>query len=474
MIQIVIFAGLWMTLLTPSSHAAADGLENALDAMVGTLGNVTPPGGEMGQRRGVFSGGSAVIRNPITRSQPLNFSPPSLASGCGGIDLYGGSFSFINQSQFTALLRAIAANAGGYAFQLGINAMCPDCGSLMSDLQRKMQSLNEHFANSCQLAQGLVQDGLSALNNQNQSNISNLAITQGLTDVFEGWTSTTGDPMERLKKGGSQLLNDAVGGNIGWQFIQKIAKDQGYALGGDTFFEAVMSLTGSLIVSDPKSAPDGLGLTMPLTRLPPLIGLQELVEGSEQPENRLTSRVYRCHSTTENDCLHPVIEALDDQGLSGRIEALLKGKGPGEGIVGKFATGQGQFTGPELSFMARVPQPVGALIRNLAREDPGLSEHFAKNVARILALEMAFDLVESLLESVREASSLSDRPYASLYLKEIQGTLEARRSERERLAARYGTLSELIRHYESLEKSFQGRDYGGQAHLPGGSSVLKP
>ncbi len=54
--------------------------------------------------------------------------PPSFSAGCGGIDLFGGSFSFINMNQFVDLMRAVASNAAGYAFQLAINAMCPDCG----------------------------------------------------------------------------------------------------------------------------------------------------------------------------------------------------------------------------------------------------------------------------------------------------------------------------------------------------------
>ena len=141
-------------------------LDQDLDRMFLGMSNVTPPTAQMGQRRGVLSGGSVVIRNRIMKANPVTLTPPGFSGGCGGIDHYGGSFSFINQSEFTGLLRSIAANAGGYAFQLGINAMCPDCGSLMSDLQKKVQSLNEHLANSCQLAQGIVNDGVLALDAQ--------------------------------------------------------------------------------------------------------------------------------------------------------------------------------------------------------------------------------------------------------------------------------------------------------------------
>ncbi|HAZ40638.1 MAG TPA: conjugal transfer protein, partial [Methylococcaceae bacterium] len=172
-------------------------LDQDLDRMFLGMSNVTPPTAQMGQRRGVLSGGSVVIRNRIMKANPVTLTPPGFSGGCGGIDLYGGSFSFINQSEFTGLLRSIAANAGGYAFQLGINAMCPDCGSLMSDLQKKVQSLNEHLANSCQLAQGIVNDGVLALDAQQRSRLSQWSLSKGLGDAFQSFTGVTGDPIDR-------------------------------------------------------------------------------------------------------------------------------------------------------------------------------------------------------------------------------------------------------------------------------------
>ncbi|MEY2696275.1 MAG: hypothetical protein RL333_413, partial [Pseudomonadota bacterium] len=160
------------------------GLDQDLDRMFDSMSNVSHPTAQMGQRRGVLSGGSVVIRNRVMRTQPVTLTPPGFSGGCGGIDLYGGSFSYINQAEFMGLLRSIAANAGGYAFQLGINAMCPDCGSLMSDLQKKVQSLNEHLSNSCQLAQGIVNDGMSAMDAQQRNRLSQISLEEGLGDAF--------------------------------------------------------------------------------------------------------------------------------------------------------------------------------------------------------------------------------------------------------------------------------------------------
>ena len=106
-------------------------------------------------------------------------------------------------NQFVDLMRAVASNAAGYAFQLAINAMCPDCGNVMSDLQKKVQQLNQMFSNSCQLAQGLVNNAASVLPDKVQSDMkmSTISFSKGVTDVFGALTnsSSQGDPVQQVK-----------------------------------------------------------------------------------------------------------------------------------------------------------------------------------------------------------------------------------------------------------------------------------
>ena len=89
--------------------------------------------------------------------------PPSFEAGCGGIDFFAGSFSFINADQFVALMKATAANAAGYAFQVAMSAMCETCMAAIETLQKKVQELNQYFGNSCQLAQSLSEKELSGI-----------------------------------------------------------------------------------------------------------------------------------------------------------------------------------------------------------------------------------------------------------------------------------------------------------------------
>ena len=74
------------------SSASAAGLSGVLDGM---FTNVTAPDVVSNQFRGTISGGGVYVRAPISNLQVMSLDPPRLSIGCGGIDLYLGSFSFI-------------------------------------------------------------------------------------------------------------------------------------------------------------------------------------------------------------------------------------------------------------------------------------------------------------------------------------------------------------------------------------------
>jgi hypothetical protein len=104
--------------LLPAAQAddpPGTGIGNQMTAMFNTMLNYTEPTAHLGQRRGVLTGGSLNARNRIMNESLWHFVPPSFDAGCGGIDLFAGSFSFLSAEQFQNLLRAIAANAAGYA-----------------------------------------------------------------------------------------------------------------------------------------------------------------------------------------------------------------------------------------------------------------------------------------------------------------------------------------------------------------------
>jgi conjugative transfer pilus assembly protein TraH len=443
-------------------------LDQELDHLFQGMVNVTDPTAQMGQRRGVLAGGNVTIRNRIQTLNPISMTPPSVAGGCSGIDLYAGSFSFINQDQFVALLRSIASNAGGYAFQLGINALCPDCGSLMSDLQKKVQTLNQHFANSCQLAQGLVNDGLSAMGAQQQNRLSQISLASGVGDVFQSWTQAGASGLNVAVNANPAAVQSTLTGNLIWRALNQSQASTTYAFGGTDLLETIMSVTGTLIIQ----LPSGTASTqpMPVVRLPPLIGVRELLNGNTvQPGGSTTAQRYQCDNLDPNGCLHPRQIPLDVEGYMSRLTTLLVGPEGNTGLLAKFATGQGDLTTQEIGFMALAPSALGALLRNLSREDPSLARLFANQAGPILAVDLVSELLEGMAVTAREAGKLNDHAYQPMVNQAIQEALDDLRVERERLDQRYGRMEALIRHYEGLMQQGKPRDYGVGNPLSGGA-----
>jgi conjugative transfer pilus assembly protein TraH len=111
---------MYMTLFTASAFAGMqDNLEKAFGAL-GMSNNLTTAGGYQDQTGGFYTGGSVFSRSKVNNAELFSLQMPHYRSGCGGIDLFMGGFSYINAAAFTQLLRNIGSNAGGYAFNLAL------------------------------------------------------------------------------------------------------------------------------------------------------------------------------------------------------------------------------------------------------------------------------------------------------------------------------------------------------------------
>ncbi len=139
----------------PVSANVGDSMDRFMDDMGGTA-NVTGPTAFEGQSAGYYSLGNVWTRFPQKTTNIANLQLPSAKAGCGGIDIFAGSFSFINASEIVAMLKAVANNAVGFAFSLAIDTVCPECSKIMQEFSQKAQLMNNLNINSCEMAQGLV------------------------------------------------------------------------------------------------------------------------------------------------------------------------------------------------------------------------------------------------------------------------------------------------------------------------------
>ena len=202
--------------------ATSGALQSQMDSVFDSMINVTRPGVFEGQRR------------------------------CGGIDFFGGSFSFIDADQFIQLMRAVASNAAGYAFQLALDNTCTQCMTYINDLKRIIQALNQYAGNSCQLAQGIVNDLAPAKWEKSRSDASIKGVAQGLfPDIFAANSEKDGKSAMSTAASDPNISKE-VFGNVVWQTLQK----QNVAAWFTTSFsnkyegyELLMSMTGTSVMT---------------------------------------------------------------------------------------------------------------------------------------------------------------------------------------------------------------------------------
>lgn len=400
-----LYLGVLLSLVSVSSHA---NIQSQMDTMFDSMSNTTSPGAFETATRGVISGGSMRIRNKIATNNIASFRPPSLQAGCGGIDMFAGSFSYINAQQFVQTLRSVASNAtgvaSGFAFKLALDAMGPTVHNVIQNLQEIMQSVNELMSNSCQLATGLVTDTFAAFGADKDNKDKQKSYTAGLKDNFSAMFSTgqTGNKSSGevvAEAGKDELCKDK--GNVIWCAMQKNNARTALVYGSRETEELILSLTGSVIVSDYGQAEDGKGKTRLQDTLPPKDGvdLKYLIEGKKDEK----VSIYDCSDDTVA-CVKFKNRDIQFDGLAAKIEKAFNGGSTGgsPGIIYKWAYNNGSFNADEIAVISALQATsFSAMIQRLSQRSQQIATAFVITYSKLIARDATYSLARSYLDVAR-------------------------------------------------------------------------
>ena len=446
-VAIVLVASLTAAAL-PRAEAA--GLQSEMDSLFGSMSNVTSPGIWDTQRRGVFTGGQYSSKNKIVSENIVGFVPPSFEAGCGGIDLFGGSFSFINADQFVQLMRGVASNAAGYAFQLALGAMCQDCAAIIENLQKKIQELNQFFGNSCQLAQGIVNDTLGATLKKQENEASKISFTKGIGDIFQSWTQSSGEsPTKSASRNAPADFKKNVQGNIVWRALKTHAVSGWFTHGDEDMLEAMMNITGTVIVGAMQSAPDGKGEAPAYSELPGnKVRIRDLMEGT----NGVPIRIQSCGSDRDADgCTSLTPKSIEIRGFKKMLtEILLDGNGGTPGLVTRIATNQGTLSAADQAFLSPQRYGLAGLIFQLAKHGQHGAKSLAERAIPHLAYDMAHIMLDDMTRAVEAAVSVSKDPNAEKMLQRLKASKDDLRAEQVTIRGQIGDPTELYKDYLSI------------------------
>ncbi len=339
--------------LTPA-HADINSEMQEMFNSMGAVGNVTEPGAFRGQTRNLFTGGSMVMRVPQRNYQLFSATGPSFKAGCGGIDLFGGAFSFINSEQLVAMLQNIGSVAVTQAFMLALDSISPEIGKTLKELQNWAQKFNSMSVNSCEAGSALAYGMFGKLNEAKSHACRSIKNGSGATpDYAKGWfdcnsqgpgTTVAGakdaDPATK-----AMLFTE---GNVMWRALKNINGID------DATRMMLMSFSGTYILKKTGTGSDEKPNFE--SRRPTLTQVGQLVNGlgAQNADGDITLTIYSCGTDT-TDCMDPQPVATTMKSISSRVEGALHG-------LADAMLERGQVTGDQIGFINNSRLPVKRML----------------------------------------------------------------------------------------------------------------
>ena len=358
----------------------------------GSFSNSSEAGGYQLQGAGYYTGGSFTARSKVVSVNPVNITPPGIRAGCGGIDIYTGSFSHINTDQFIALLKAIPSNAIGFAFQLALETMSPSIKGTLDQLQSIIDRINNINLNSCDMAQGLVGGGL-AMAGKTEAYCKTTANSQGwATDYARASAEckTGGKSADHIKSAnnvhGDQRPVDI---NIAWEVLKKspLLKDD-----NDEMAEFVQALTGTIIVKTPANESDGPEISYKSNIVVKNETVKAILEGGQ-------ITILTCDD--KEKCLNPSeknITIAEDRGFKKKITKIMNE------MVEKLASGE-KFESKHIDLVSKTSIPIhkAMIVRQAyfgsSSAAIGINPEYYSS---LIAIDMLYNYLDEILKSVQE------------------------------------------------------------------------
>ena len=388
-------ASLAVSSMVPVDIARADvsGQMNSFFNDAGGAANVTGPTAYQGQSAGYYSMGNVWTRFPQKSVQPFNLQLPSARAGCGGIDLFSGSFSFINASEMVALLKATANNALGFAFKLAIDSVSPEIGKVMGEMSQAAQQMNQMNISSCEAAQGLVGSVWPKMAGARSTICAAVGNSQG---KFSDWARSR----QQCGAGGEQDATLAANSdpkmadhiplaprNYTWEAIKRSNKFGAFDKG---FSEYLMTVVGTIVTN--PAATDGASIRY--------FGPAEdavvtaLLDGTQTGNS---VKVLACD--TSDQCLNPVETPLTIQtrdGLRSRVLGMI------QSMNTKIHTDTAlSASEQQLLNMTSIPLYKILAVQAMAHQNFGDGEVSA--LAEIVSVNLLSAMIENMLDRVSQA-----------------------------------------------------------------------
>ena len=449
---IAVAASLLALATVPSTAGDLNTEVNNMFNNLGAIGNYTAPGAFRGQTYNTYTGGSLFMRSPNKVYQLAAIQFPSVKAGCGGIDVFGGSFSHISADEFKNMLKNITAALPGIAFQLALESVSPLLGGLTKWAKGLETWINNARINSCETAKAIVSTAAEAAGYSSHEACTDLAIEMGLESDRDAARRrcATDKPSVLASARGSgdaNVRNKApFVGNLTWKALQRT----GTAL-DDAERELIMSIVGTVVFHPDESNRDPEPIAPTITSISQLLYGQAAGTGTN-----VTQHLLRCNDYTNCDVVS-LNTTYAHTPFTARVETMMRS------IADKIATRTAiPNNSVEVGFVNQTTEPVYRML-SVGSTIPGsgLADSLIGQYRDVIAADYAYVFLERNLRLGMAALEKDymlqqgQRERAQQVRQRAQAVLLQISQEKTALYQKVGSFRAVASHLEQLERQLR-------------------
>ncbi len=380
-------------LVATPAMADVQGEMNSYFNKSGAAANVTGPTAFQGQSAGYYSGGSLWSRFPQKSINPVSVALPSARGGCGGIDLFAGSFSFINADEIVAMLKATANNAIGFAFQLAIDSISAQIGGVMKDMSQRVQQLNAFNMSSCEAAQQAVGSLWPAMDGASSTICQQVGGAKGyFSDAAAARHGCTnkGEREDTIARAGddAELVQSK---NYTWYALNAKSATKP----SREYAEFLMTMVGTIIY-DATKAKDSMGAFQFIAPAS-WDTYQALLDGTASAP----TDVWQCDTTDDKGCLKPTPTKLSISTNEALRTRVLKAM---DSMSGKIRS-NAALSGDEIALLGMTSIPLYKILVVNEAAHMGLSGGDRATLAEMVAIDMLMSMLDRMLDTISQAQA---------------------------------------------------------------------
>lgn len=385
------------TLLYTSAAQAGDigtDLKDFWDRSGGGV-NYTRPTAYQGQMGGYVTLGSLYVRTRPRNSGLLNIQLPSVRAGCGGIDIFGGAFSFISKEELIQLGKAIMQNATSYAFELALESLSPQVHEQMAKLRDLAQKANAMNINSCETGQLLAGSLWAEVDGNTQYVCKTVGTMNGrFADALaarygcgvQGKTTTT-------LNGATGAMKDQVPVDVNYAW--KAVKKNALLSANPRIAELFMTLSGTIITRAAASDAEGprQQVINPMAFTPAMV--EAFVEGG-------TLKLLRCDETVK--CLAPTLTSVTiarSDAFYARVQGIIRG-------IADALRDDTKLSADAVGLIGMTSVPVYDTLKTATAYKHQFSDDEVALMAELVAIDFAMMYTQDALQEMAKSASNTD------------------------------------------------------------------